>query len=330
MHETDAGDLLSEQELRVATNIDRYSLIRVRRWLFLKPARTFRGRGAGSQSYYPAVAVPMIQRFYELRRETRKIDECVWRLWLEDFPIDICKWADARLALRQKELALVKNGGDPRNLVGKAPARSDARQPIYGRLRPKEEISLLTWAMNVIAGTAPAKSLYDPASPAFDALKNAAGLSEEWQPPDPELSVEGLSLSHLLDVLRGASTAEMEQARRDWKAIAQLVEASEAIDWHVTRKALNVQRTSSVQPPAPADFLLRLWRNFDARAVFVAALIDFRRSPDHSRKLSEILAVASWALTQFLQRTRETATAAEPAGTEISPDAHAGTGEPRP
>jgi hypothetical protein len=141
-----------------------------------------------------------------------------------------------------------------------------------------------------------------------------------------------LSLAHLREILRGAGTGELEQARRDCATIAQLVEASEAIDWHVTRRALDVQRTSSVQPPAPADFFLALWRDFDARALLLPGLIFFRRSPEHSHKLSEILAVAGWALARFPRRAAERS---NPAGTVTEPatnppDAPGETGEPRP
>jgi hypothetical protein len=337
MHETGSDDLLSEEELRAATGISRHSLVRVRRWLFLTPVRIFRGRGAGSASYYPPVAVPMIRRFYELRRETRKLDEILWRIWLDGFPVDICKWADERLAPFQSALAPVGNLEDlSKTIIERSsstlPTRTDPRRPIYNRLRLKEEISLLLWGIHVAAGLAPAKSLYDPASPVFNALKKAGGLGGDWEPPDSELLVEGFSLARLRDILASASTAEVDQARRDWKLIAQLAEASEAIDWHATRKALNVQRTSSAQPPAPADFLFALWRNFDARAVMLPFLISVRRSPDHSHKLSEILALARWALTQFPGRTPDeggvAAAASAPAEAQIPPDAPPGTEEP--
>src|SRR4051812_7735207 len=100
------GDMLSAQDVCAATGINRYTFRRVRRWLFLEPSRDFPGRG--STSYYAAVAVPMIRRFMELQQGTRKVDDCVWRLWLEGFPIDMCKWADARLAPVQKVLGLAE------------------------------------------------------------------------------------------------------------------------------------------------------------------------------------------------------------------------------
>jgi len=140
-------------------------------------------------------------------------------------------------------------------------------------------------------------------------LKRATGLGENWEPPDQELLVESFSLRRMRDVLREASPEEMEQARRDWKAIAALAAASKAIDWHAVRKALNVQRTSSVQPPAPIDWLLAGWRNFNVRAAILTFLISVRRLPDLSHKLSEILAVADCALQQFPRRISDKSTA---------------------
>ena len=102
------------------------------------------------------------------------------------------------------------------------PTRTSARSSISHRLRSREEFSLLRWAAAVAAGVAPAKSLYDPASPPFDALKQAAGLRGNWEPPDPELRVESFDLRWMRDVLLEATPAEMEQARRDCKVIAGL------------------------------------------------------------------------------------------------------------
>ena len=82
------SEWLTEQELCAELCINRYYLRRVRRWLFLEPGRTFPGRG--SESRYPSVAVPMIRRFRELQHETRKTDECIWGVWLYDFPLNIC------------------------------------------------------------------------------------------------------------------------------------------------------------------------------------------------------------------------------------------------
>ena len=303
MSEHLSGDWLTEQELCAELCINRYYLRRVRRWLFLEPGRTFPGRG--SESRYPSVAVPMIRRFRELQHETRKIDECIWGVWLDEFPLNIGKWADRRLERLQIQLNAIQQGDDE-NLLRAAidasattPTRTSTRRPIHNRLQRREEVSLNLWAVAVAAGLLPAKSLYDPASPSLAALNQAAGFDGKSGPPDPELRVENFSIAQMRAVLAGASNSEMEQSRRDCKKISEIVAASRGIDWHAVRKALDVQRTSSAQPPAPFEFLVSMWRNFDFRAAILFFLVWVRRSPQHSINLSEILAVAAGALELF-------------------------------
>jgi hypothetical protein len=298
------ADLISEQELLDATGIDHHSLRRVRKWLFIKPVRSFPGRG--SVSYYPKIAVPMIRRFSELRHETLKINDCVWRLWIEGFPIPIREWALGRLRPFETAIAVAASGDiekirkDTIPASSTKPARTNPAYPIHGRLGSNAAYSMLHWAFDIMAGLTPAKSLHDPASPSFDAVKKAGGLTgENWDPPDLELDIESLSVSRLCEIVRGVGAAELEQARRDWAMIAQLIDVSGATDWRGVRKALHVERTSSAQPIAPVDFLIALWHDPDARAGLLAGLIHFRRSPDHSHRISEVLALAGFALARF-------------------------------
>lgn len=97
MPEFPTDDFLTEQELCAATGTNCYSLRRICRWLFIRPHRIF-GRGKGSLSYYPRSAVPMILRFSEVLGKTRNADQSFWTTWLDGFPAEIVKWADARLA----------------------------------------------------------------------------------------------------------------------------------------------------------------------------------------------------------------------------------------
>ena len=116
MQQVAAPDLISRQELCEAAGIDPDSLRRLRKWLFLEPAREFPGRGTGSVSYYPSITAPMIRRFYELRSGTRKIDECMWRLWVEGYPIPIRKWALGRLLPCESAImAALSDIGDEQN-----------------------------------------------------------------------------------------------------------------------------------------------------------------------------------------------------------------------
>jgi hypothetical protein len=110
--------------------------------------------------------------------------------------------------------------------------------------------------------------------------------------------------------------------------IAQQIElTSTTIDWHAVRGALNVQRTSSVQPPAPADFLISIYRNSHLRAIPLAALISIRRSPAHSHKASEILAAVGLALPQFSRDDMDESSAPDEAISAIARDEAAESGE---
>jgi hypothetical protein len=302
MPEYPIDDFLTEQELCAASGMDRYALRRIRRWLFINPLRTF-GRGKGSLSYYPRSVVPMFRRFHEVLSQTRSADQSFWTIWLEDFPVEIGKWADARLAEFEKLFGKLASADELDTAIDAIsrtkPSRTSLRSSISSRLRLKEEFSLLRWAAAVAAGAAPPKSLYDPVSPPFDALKQSAGLSGDWGAPDAELRIESFDLRRMRDVLREATPAEMEQARDDCKVVEELAEASKAIDWFAVRKALNMQRTSSGQPPAPVYFFVKQWRDFSARAVVLSFLIYVRRLPDYSHKVSEILAVARTVLQGF-------------------------------
>ena len=208
----------------------------------------------------------MIRQFRELQHETRKIDECLWGVWLDGFPFDIAKWADARLSRFETELSSIDTGEAFRkqlkNKLLEAPSRTHPRRPIDSRLSPEKQTSLLMWAVTVAAGIMPSKSLYDPSSPVFDALREAGSFSKCTEPPDHEIKVESFSITCLRGVLSQATAGEIEQARRDWRAIARLFEMSRAIDWRAVRKALKVQSTSSAQPPAPVDFFRAVMAGF--------------------------------------------------------------------
>jgi hypothetical protein len=169
MPENPLADFLTEHELCAATGMNRYSLRRIRRWLFISPHRTFSGRG-GSLTRYPRAAVPMILRFSEVLRKTRNGDQSVWTTWLEGFPVEIGKWADARFARFEESLREVASAHEKMDanidaISRTVPTRISARSSISNRLRLREEFSLLRWAAAVAADVAPAKSLYDRLTP---------------------------------------------------------------------------------------------------------------------------------------------------------------------
>jgi hypothetical protein len=310
MSENGKNDWISEQELRAETGISRRNLERWRQQGILPvPTRRFSGRGTGSTSVYPPITVPMVRRLDELRQQSpHDVDGWTWALWLDGFPIDIRKWCDDHLAHAAQEIARLGNQDALQatfdRLSTETASRAGARRPLVGRLSSRQERSLWSWVADVMSGPASAKSLYDLASPSFEALKRAAGFVGDWPAPDTELHVEDLSLTTLRIILREATPTEMEQARQDWWILERLAKAVEAVDWRSVRKHLGVERGRSAQPVAPIDFLVRLWRNPKHRAALLPGLIHIRRSRDHSRRLTDILAQADLALTRFPQLDR--------------------------
>ena len=122
--------------------MNRYSLRRIRRWLFISPHRTFPGKG--SLTLYPRSAVPMILRFGEVLRKTRNGDQSVWTTWLEGFPVEIGKWADVRLARFEELLRKVASVDEKMDASIDAisrtmPTRTSARSSISNRFRFREE-----------------------------------------------------------------------------------------------------------------------------------------------------------------------------------------------
>src|SRR5438046_842692 len=48
--------------------------------------------GPGNEAVYPPITLSMVRRIDELRRESpRDIDDWLWTLWLERYPVDIVK-----------------------------------------------------------------------------------------------------------------------------------------------------------------------------------------------------------------------------------------------
>ena len=83
---------LSEAELIAETGVSRRNLTRWRQQGLVLPEEQRHGLGQGqgtTQLEYPAVAVAIIKRIIELRRNFKKVDEWRWRLWLEGYPVRI-------------------------------------------------------------------------------------------------------------------------------------------------------------------------------------------------------------------------------------------------
>jgi hypothetical protein len=300
---------LSEAELIAESGISRRNLIRWRGQGLVPKPNVMRLGAAGTASYYPPIAVPMILRLYELQRETRDVDAWIWGLWLDDrdFPADIRAWTIAKLRSAQQVENQIKDFDDLECavLAMPKPGRNNPLRPMYGRVRtPSNRATLMIWGIALGLGLTPPSSLYDRSQPVFRTLKKAVGLPKNERVPDRELRVERMSLARLCEIITAASTMELEQVRQDCRTIARLASTAEAVDWGAvdatlsrhTRRKLKAQRIS---PPAAVGTLLDQWRNFTCRAGLLPFLISVRRSPDHSVIMSQRLAISERAVAAF-------------------------------
>jgi hypothetical protein len=62
--------------------------------------------------------------------------------------------------------------------------------------------------------------------------------------------------------------------------------------------SVRARKEARKRPPVPVAvrFLMALWDDRDVRAILACGLLAFRQSPEHGKRLTEILALANWAL----------------------------------
>lgn len=275
------ADWLPEAELQAATGVSHRNLLNWRHHGLL-PAPIIRrlGVGIGNEAVYPPITAGMVRRIDDLRQQCGDMDDWLWSLWLDGYPVNIVEWCRKRL----QKLEKILSGAEDRQLVEAATRkpgkRSDPRRTIYGRLNTKEWYVLMGWAAAVAAHARPVPSLADPASPILAALDKAGNLSASTGNvplrdllPDGGAGIENLSLASLAAVLDNVGGDEIEQARRDWIAIRRIAEAGRA--------------TGGL-----SAILSALWKDPKVRAVALPGLMLIRRSPGHGNELAESLAAA--------------------------------------
>jgi hypothetical protein len=267
----------------------------------------------GTASYYPVETVKLIERINELRQQIRDADKWLWQLWLDGFKIDVRSWLKKHLDDLQKKL---DGGVDAKSL------RSPTGRQLSNRVRrARERDEFIRAWFGVTAGLYQLVSLYATAEPPiFETMLKVSGLPSKAPVPDRDLRRElrkmDLSFGGLgKTITTYASDEDFEQAWRDWRVIAALIEVAEIIDWNATTaawearmnslaggppdppsiRARKAQRVRPLPPPTVIVTLRALWHESVARAVMLAAVIAFRRSPYFSNFVSEMLAGAeSW------------------------------------
>jgi hypothetical protein len=232
------------------------------------------GVGPGNEAVYPPVTISIVRRIDDLRRQwPRDMDEWLWQLWLDAYPIDIIKWCRDRLLRHAKAILDI----DQKRLVEAAtrkPAkRSDARRTFYRRIKAQGWFALMTWAVNVAIGARGMQSLFDPTSPPRAALAKLVEPLADHSSVRNKLvgsGIEDMGVGRLLAVLDETDATELARARVDCRAWSRAAE----------RRGL-------------VGFILsRIWRKIDVRAVILPGLIALRRSPDHQGSLAAGLSIS--------------------------------------
>jgi hypothetical protein len=302
---------ISLQELRARTGVSERNLSEWRRRGLGVPAPQLTSQGKrGTVSYYPIETVPLVERLNELRQQDRDADKWLWQLWLDGFNVDIRSWAYGHLDDLQKKLS---GGADATSL------RSPVGRQLSNRVRrSSDRDEFIRGWLAVAAGAAQLVGVYATVEPpSFDLSLKVSGLPSNVRSPDSNLRRElrkiDLSFSCLSEtVISDASDEDFEQARRDWRVIASLIKAAEMTDWSAAAaawdarikslagqrpdppsiRARKAHRVRPLRPPEIVTVLRFLWHEAVARAVMLAALLAFRRSPQFSKFLSEMLAGA--------------------------------------
>jgi hypothetical protein len=251
----------------------------------------------------------MILSLYERQRESRDVNDWLWGQWLDErtFPIDIGAWTVTAFTAAYDPIAEVKglDGVEAAVAAMPNPGRNSPLRPVYAKVRkPTDRASLLIWAVAVALGIDPPASLYDRSQPIFDAVKKAGGLPKKERRPDRELRVERMSFVLLTGIVATASDGELGRARADCRRISAIARTAECVDWGAVDGTLSRHRrrqlkSQRISIPTTVSFLLARWRSSTFRAVLVPFLISVRRSPPHSRILSERLTIAERALALF-------------------------------
>jgi hypothetical protein len=273
----------------------------------------------GPSGFYRAESVPMIHNLYEFQREGRDADEWLWDQWLSPAGhlVDIRPWLLRRLDHVLKAIKAIGEDADEveRQLGGLKRGRLGRKLQWRGITR-SELRDLALWAYRVAADIEQHERLDNPDSRILVTLRQFAGLPHKGFPaPDKKLGVESMSFAWLHEFIQQVGPDALEQLRRDCQAIDHLAKLAARIDWRAAQSAMEpavrsviggMRQPPSVQarkkarkrPPVPTivRVLIAMWEEADARAGLACGLIAFRQSPEHGKRITEILALTTWML----------------------------------
>lgn len=288
-------------DLLAATGYEKRDLWDLRRrGLFpFKPERTRVAGRRGSASRYPIEALDYLRDLAEVQRQfPRNADEWVWRMWLDpaDWTIDLRAWVLASLdrmldkTMRAKAAGATLKPGVQRRLPGAGLVRNEKS------CRAASDW-MVAWALgNERPDLYSAAPEGMPELSFFDLLLRFAGPPfEVLQVPRFKGRRERISerggpylLARFRRIIALAPDRDIQQARRDWRAISRLIEAAEQVDWNkvpaftapgakpqppswAARKARRIRRKP---PPNFIKLSIENWkRSFDVRALMFSFLL---------------------------------------------------------
>jgi hypothetical protein len=301
----------SQCEIAAESGIPEPTLVDWRgKGLLPRPARFF--SRIGSAALYPPETAAMAERIRELRRAGRDTEEWAFRLWIDprNFPAEI----KPRLLKRLRRLKEAFSSASDKDCeqANRLLAGRNRFKAIRKKIGPDGLRDLMRWALFVALDKEPDDRLVDSGSPILRDIQNAFGLPTGAFPSvDAKLGIDMMSVVYLISVAQEASGEEWQQSRRDWRTLIWLAEAAEALDWRVIVPTLAPIMAVIVgeKPPPPSiaarrakripdaiSYLAGAVRDPDVRAVMLPALISFRRSPEHSKRITELLALAEWVI----------------------------------
>lgn len=304
---------ISLPDLKAATGASDRNIAEWRRRGLLPPCEWHAVPGRGSVSLFPPAAIPMTRRIMELGRESHDADKWRWSLWAEGFPIDVRDWLLGRIA---DLIADIEKFSAAQPTLAASPDDFLRRQGVANRVRrPDRRREFADWLIAWGTGA----SDHAAFAALFDTLGAAVGIDLRGMkvPRGKIVSEPPLYwLRRFERIIRLAGEKEFEQARRDWRALAILVEGARCVDWSMApalpvpgappepqswaaRKAL---RQRKKPPPGIVDISLRTYETINFRPVlFAIGLIArrlFTRSP-MPQMPDQVLAIAGqWLAMQ--------------------------------
>jgi hypothetical protein len=320
---------ISEAEVIAATRVSSRNLAQWRAHGIVIGKRRFLGRSGGTTPcFYPPDTVSLIQRLYELRRTVRDADRWVWQLWLEGFSTDVRKWAIQRLRGDLKLVEDVGPDGVAEGALGaakaKPPGRFGAVRGFFNRVRkPADRLALFSWVAAAFAGYEQQASIHTAEPPIFDIILKGMGIPRSTLAP-PKVDLDRMPVCLFHQTLVIASHHELEQARRDWQAIARLIEALESTDWGVggceldakiealtksrpeppSKRQRKARRRRPYARPPIVDLVLEGLLEPKMRPYLLALFVGIRcSSRENSNAFTQAIALAESLISRLPQRT---------------------------